>query len=83
MCCIFHRDHFDCRYCGGRTILTPVMELLGELYADIFPFHPNTTDQGWDGLTCYYRALWERAGRPKPRFHEAWLAALEASKPRP
>ena len=142
MCSIFHRDHFCCRYCGGRTILTPVMELLGELYPDVFPFHPNwkggmthpaviarstiidhvvpgamggswrdpdnlvtacwpcnaiksdygldqlgwqlqpiTTDDGWDGLACYYRALWERAGKPKPAFHEAWLQALAVSKP--
>ena len=144
MCRIFHRDHFYCRYCSGRTILTSVMELIGELYPEIFPFHTNwkggvthpavigrsaiidhlvpgamggswrdpenlttacwpcnaikadyeleqlgwelqpvTTDEGWDGLTCYYRSLWEMAGRPKPTFHEAWMAALEASKPRP
>jgi len=118
------------------------MDLLGELYPDLFPFHPNwkggvthpaviarstiidhvvpgamggsrrdpdnlvtacwpcnaiksdyeldqlgwqlqpiTTDDGWDGLTSYYRALWERAGQPKPAFHEAWLEALAASKP--
>jgi HNH endonuclease len=141
MCGIFYRDHFCCRYCGGRTILTPVMEVLGELYPEIFPFHPNwkggvthpaviarstivdhlvpgamggswldpdnlvtacwpcnaikadyeldqlgwelqpITADSWDGLTCYYRALWEQAGQPKPTFHEAWLEALEVSRP--
>jgi hypothetical protein len=35
---IMKRDHFLCRYCGGKTILTPVMELLGGLYPEIFPF---------------------------------------------
>lgn len=38
---IYTRDHFTCRYCGGRVILTAVMELLGGIYPDIFPFHPN------------------------------------------
>src|SRR5207245_11215855 len=40
---IFQRDHFTCRYCGGRTILTSVMELVATIYPDIFPFHPNWT----------------------------------------
>lgn len=35
---IFLRDHFTCRYCDGRTILTGVMELLGAFYPDSFPF---------------------------------------------
>src|SRR5437899_12611226 len=38
---IYVRDHFICRYCGQRTILTAIMELVGGLYPDIFPFHPN------------------------------------------
>jgi 5-methylcytosine-specific restriction endonuclease McrA len=36
---VYLRDHFICRYCGGRTILTAVMEVLATLYGDIFPFH--------------------------------------------
>lgn len=35
---IFMRDHFVCRYCDGKTVLTPVMELLGVLYPDSFPY---------------------------------------------
>ena len=133
---IFARDHFICRYCGGQTIITPVMELLGGLYPNSFPFqssgwkagvtHPavvsrspavdhvlpvvyggtdddenlvtactpcnsikadftlevlgwevqQVTDSDWDGLTRYYRQLWEVAGRPKPEYHAAWMAAL-------
>ena len=38
---IYVRDHFLCRYCGGKTILTPVMELVAAIYPDIFPFHRN------------------------------------------
>ena len=36
---MFLRDRFVCRYCGGKTILTPVMHLVGFLYPDIFPEH--------------------------------------------
>lgn len=43
MVLVFQRDSYCCRYCGGRTILTPVMELLGVLYPDIFPFQ----SAGW------------------------------------
>lgn len=38
---VFKRDCFCCRYCGQRTILTPIMELLGGLFPSTFPFHPN------------------------------------------
>jgi hypothetical protein len=38
---VFKRDKFCCRYCGQRTIITPIMELLGGLFPDLFPFHPN------------------------------------------
>ncbi len=41
MLAIFWRDHWTCRYCGGRTIFTPVMALLGTLFPDQFPFHRN------------------------------------------
>lgn len=40
---IFKRDHFMCRYCNGKTVLTPVMELLGVLYPNSFPFQ----SAGW------------------------------------
>lgn len=134
---IFQRDHFTCRYCGGRLIPTPMMELIGGLYPDAFPFHPNwkggethpavlsrspvvdhiipgsaggdwvdpenlatacwpcngrkadfTLEQlgwevrdvreraDWDGLTSSYPGLWRVAGKPKPRYHLAWIAAL-------
>src|SRR4051794_39404036 len=38
---VYFRDSFRCRYCDARTILTPVMQLLGGLYPDLFPFHKN------------------------------------------
>lgn len=38
---VFNRDHFICRYCGGQLILTPIMELISNLYPEMFPFHPN------------------------------------------
>jgi hypothetical protein len=38
---VFRRDRFRCRYCGGRLIPTPMMELLGGLYPDQFPWQPN------------------------------------------
>jgi hypothetical protein len=134
---IFRRDRFHCRYCGGRVIPTPIMELIGGLYPDCFPYHRNWkggqthpaviarsavidhlipgslggpwTDpdnllaacwpcncrksdlsmeqlgwklrgidesDDWDGLTRYYRRLWEAAGRPKPSVHTAWMRSL-------
>jgi len=41
---VYLRDHFTCRYCGGRVILTSVMEVLAGVYSDIFPFH-----RSWKG----------------------------------
>lgn len=38
---IYRRDRFTCRYCGGLLIPTPIMELIGGLYPDLFPFHRN------------------------------------------
>jgi 5-methylcytosine-specific restriction endonuclease McrA len=38
---IFARDNFVCRYCGGKTVLTAVMELIAHIYPDEFPYHPN------------------------------------------
>jgi len=38
---VLRRDRFQCRYCGAKLIPAPIMQLLGELYAEDFPFHPN------------------------------------------
>ncbi len=38
---IYQRDGWLCRYCGGETILTQVMALLGSLFPDLFRYHPN------------------------------------------
>jgi 5-methylcytosine-specific restriction endonuclease McrA len=133
---VFRDDRFQCRYCGGKVIPTPVMELLAEIYEDTFPFHPNwkggqthpaiisrsavidhvnpgawgsdwrtrdnlvtacwpcnarkgdlslellgwellpVSEVEWDGLTRFYRPLWNEAGQPKPRLHGSWMQAL-------
>jgi hypothetical protein len=36
---IYARDHYQCRYCGERVILTPVMRLGSKLYPIQFPYH--------------------------------------------
>jgi hypothetical protein len=38
---VFARDHYQCRYCGQRVILTAVMRLIARLYPDQFPYHPH------------------------------------------
>jgi len=38
---VYSRDQYQCRYCGERTILPPVMRLLARLFPDEFPMHPN------------------------------------------
>lgn len=38
---VYNRDRYMCRYCGGKTILTPIMQLIAELFPDDFPYHPN------------------------------------------
>lgn len=35
---IYVRDHFVCRYCGRRTVLLPVLELLARLYPTEIPY---------------------------------------------
>jgi HNH endonuclease len=40
-CAVFRRDGFRCRYCGGKTILEPLMALLSVIYPEKFPWHPN------------------------------------------
>jgi HNH endonuclease len=130
------RDGFTCRYCGGKTIPTPIMELLSGFYPQEFPYHRNwkaglthpavivrstvidhldprawggewiaegnlvtacwpcnvrkgdlslkqlgwklmpIARDDWDGLTRYWRPMWERAGRINPAKHNAWLRAF-------
>jgi 5-methylcytosine-specific restriction endonuclease McrA len=38
---MFIRDRFTCRYCGKRTIFTPMLRILSRLYPDALPYHPN------------------------------------------
>lgn len=38
---VYARDRYQCRYCGEKTILTPVMRLLSRLFPEEFPMHPN------------------------------------------
>ena len=38
---IWRRDSFCCRYCGVRTIPECVLRLLGLVFPDLFPWHPN------------------------------------------
>jgi HNH endonuclease len=133
---VFRRDCWTCRYCGGRTVFSPVMPLLGVIFPEHFPYHSHwkagqthpavaacsavvdhvvpgalggawleesnlatacwpcnvrkgdlTLEQlswelravevsSWDGLTGFYRQLWEIAGRPIAESHPQWLRAL-------
>ena len=34
---IYARDHYQCRYCGERLVLTAVMRLVSRLYPEQFP----------------------------------------------
>ena len=43
-CEVFRRDRFYCGYCGGKTILEPLMALIGAIYPDLFPW-----DAHWRG----------------------------------
>lgn len=38
---VYARDHYQCRYCGERVILTAVMRLVSRLYPSEFPYHKN------------------------------------------
>jgi 5-methylcytosine-specific restriction endonuclease McrA len=133
---VFRRDGFRCRYCGACVIPIPIMELVGTVFDQRFPYHPNwkggethpavlsrtavidhvepaslggpandenlvtacwpcnarkadlslarlgwalqpaPSDERWDGLTRFYRQLWQRAGRPNARLHREWASAL-------
>ncbi|RPF26007.1 hypothetical protein EDD32_0425 [Georgenia muralis] len=33
---IYARDKYQCRYCGEKVILTPVMRLVARLFSDVF-----------------------------------------------
>jgi 5-methylcytosine-specific restriction endonuclease McrA len=30
-------------------------------------------DTDWDGLTSLYAVVWEKAGKPEPKYHSPWL----------
>jgi len=38
---------------------------------------PASDDTGWDGLTRYYRQLWELAGRPTTAGHPLWVRLFD------
>ncbi len=38
---VYRRDRYHCRYCGQRLIPASIMELVGTIYPDALPFHPN------------------------------------------
>jgi 5-methylcytosine-specific restriction endonuclease McrA len=38
---VYAQDRYQCRYCGEKVILTPVMRLLARLYSEPFPYHTN------------------------------------------
>ncbi len=38
---VFERDRWTCRYCGRETVFIPVMALLGRLFPQLFPYHPD------------------------------------------
>lgn len=38
---VYRRDGWTCRYCGQPTIFYPVMPLLGRIFPEQFPYHPN------------------------------------------
>lgn len=38
---VYLRDHYQCRYCGAKVVLTPVMRLIARLYPEQFPYHLN------------------------------------------
>lgn len=38
---VYARDGYQCRYCGGKVVLTPVMRLLSRLHPEAFPYQVN------------------------------------------
>lgn len=60
-----------CVFCNSRKSDFTIEEL------NIQP-HPNI-DSSWSGQIEHYRAVWEFAGRPNPRYHSDWIATFERS----
>jgi hypothetical protein len=54
-----------CVWCNTRKRTQAGWQLLG------------VPDSRWDGLTRYYRPVWERAGRPRAPHHGSWLRVFE------
>jgi 5-methylcytosine-specific restriction endonuclease McrA len=48
---VFRRDTFTCCYCLSKVIPEPILRLLGRIYPDEFPHHPN-----WKA-GCMHRAI--------------------------
>ena len=48
---VFRRDSFTCCYCLSRVIPEPILRLLGHMYPEEFPHHPN-----WKA-GCMHRAI--------------------------
>lgn len=40
---VYEADHYHCRYCGEKVILTPVIRLLARLYPEQFLYHAYWT----------------------------------------
>jgi 5-methylcytosine-specific restriction endonuclease McrA len=40
---VYERDHYQCRYCGQRVILTAVLRMLSRRYPDLIPYTSNWT----------------------------------------
>lgn len=38
---VYEADHYHCRYCGEKVVLTPVMRLLARLYPEQFPYQAS------------------------------------------
>jgi hypothetical protein len=38
---VWRRDGFRCRYCDGEVIPNSLLELLSDIYPDVFPYHRN------------------------------------------
>jgi len=42
--------------------------------------NPGRSTSDWDGLTGWYRPLWERADEPNPDYHLSWIRAFADGK---
>lgn len=50
---VFARDHFTCVYCGRRTVVLQVMQMVSHRFPLVFPFHDN-----WKGEVAH-RLYWD------------------------